>query len=171
MKCIKPFAVLFLFLLITSSCSEDDNNNNPADNAQFTATLDGGSFNNYSATLGFYNAELGITNNTLNINVTDANNNVINMFMNSTGGLGSGVIKQIGDVDSENFSTTVVIRDQEAQITYSSISGSITITENRVNPSDDEYNIISGTFNITASINTGAEVIMTGSFSDLQYFN
>ncbi|MEZ4793445.1 MAG: hypothetical protein R2783_08310 [Gelidibacter sp.] len=171
MKHFKTLCLVFFAFVLISCGKDDDSVDNPADNAQFNATINGGTFSNYSSTLGFYIAQPGISENTLSINVTDSNNNVINMFMNSTNGLGNGTIKEIGDVDTNGFSTTVAIRDQVAQITYTSISGSITITDSRVNPADSEYRLISGSFDIVASINTGTQVTMTGTFSNLQYSN
>ncbi|MEW4924544.1 hypothetical protein [Algibacter sp. 2305UL17-15] len=170
MKNLKKVCMLFIALALMG-CSKDENNDNPADNAQFTAAINGGTFTDYSAKLGFYNAEKGIGENTLVISITDENNNIIRIFLNGTGGLGNGTIKKIGNVDSNNFSTNVTIRDQAAQVTYSSTSGSITITDSRANPADSGYHLISASFNVTTSTNTGTDVTMTGTLSNMEYLN
>ena len=171
MKHLKILTLLFISVVIMSCSKSDSEEENPADNATFNVSINGSSFNNYNATLGFYVAEIGISGNSLGINVTDSNNNVINLFLNASGGLASGTTKQIGDVDADNFATSAVIRDQVAQVTYYGSSGSITITKSIENPSDSDYRLISGTFNITAPGNNSTTVTMTGSFSDFEYSN
>jgi hypothetical protein len=167
MKTIKKISILFI-ALVTISCSSEDDVKNPADNPEFNATLNGGPFTDYQATLGYAYAEKGISGNTLIINVTDSNNNTIRLFLNSTGGLGNGVTKTIGTMDSDGFITTVTIRDQASQITYSSKSGSITILENKENPADDQYRVVSGNFNvITASGAT--DVTISGTFKNIEF--
>lgn len=167
MKNLKTLAILFVAFLVFS-CSKDDNGSDSNVEASFTATIDGGTFTNYSAMLGFY--DLQSTDGTLTISVTDSNNNVIRIFMNSTGGLSAGVVKQVGDIDGNGFGTAVAIRDQGAQITYNSISGSIRITENVAHPDDSGRRLVSGNFNIVANNNTSADVTMTGSYSNLDFF-
>ena len=166
MRHLKSIGILCLSLLILS-CSKDDDSSGDALEAIFTAAINGGSFNNYTAKLGFYDASS--SQGTLTISVTDDSNNVIRIFVNSTGGLSGGVIKQVGDVDSNGFGTNVTIRDQAAQITYSSIDGSITIARNIENPDNEQQRLVSGSFNITASTNTGDTVTMTGSYENIAF--
>ena len=172
MKHSNILLLLVSFVIFTFSCSKDEENDeDPADNAAFNATINGGIFTNYNATLGFYSADQGIGQNNLTINVTDANNNIVRLFMNETDGLGSGTVKQINNADSNGFVTNLIFRDQEAQVTYSSISGSITISENIENPSNSEFRLISGSFNVITSTNTGTEVSVDGTFSNMVYLD
>jgi len=160
--------ILLVLSLVTLSCSGDDDGGSNAGTPEFTATINGGTFNNYTAALeGFsVTASVGLT-----IAITDTNFNIIRLFMNNTGGFSSGVVKEVGNIDSDGFVTTVTIRDQEALITYTATSGSISISEVRSNPDEPSLKSISGTFNITASDNNGATVTMTGSFSNLDYLD
>ncbi len=103
------------------------------------------------------------------MNITDANNNVIRIFLNSTDGLNGGVVKEVNNVDPNNFVTQVVIRDQAAMITYNSISGTITILESLVSAEDPDYRLVTGGFNIVASTNTGGDVTMIGNFEYFKY--
>ncbi|MEZ4801197.1 MAG: hypothetical protein R2797_00385 [Gelidibacter sp.] len=170
MKHSNILLVAFSLFLFTFSCSKDDNkDDDQTAEPEFSASINGGTFSDYHATLGFYNATSGASANSLNITITDSNNNIINIFLNGTGGLNSGVIKEMNNVDSEGFVTNLVIRDQAAQVTYTSTSGSITISENREGPSDSGYRYISGDINVTTSTNTGTEVTITGSFTDFKY--
>lgn len=172
MKHSSILLLLVSLVFFTFSCSKDEGSDeNPAENAEFNATINGGIFTNYSATLGFYSAEHAVGQNTLTINVTDANNNIVRLFMNDTDGLGSGTVKQINNADSNGFVTNLIFRDQEAQVTYSSISGSITISENIENPSNSEYRLISGSFNVITSTNTGTELTVNGTFSNMEYLD
>jgi len=166
MKNLKSISLLLLTVLLLA-CSKDDDSSNGAPEAAFTAAINGGSFSNYTANLGFYDASS--TQGTLTISITDDNNNIIRIFVNSTGGLSGGVVKQVGDVDSNGFGTNVTIRDQAAQITYSSIDGSVTISRNVANPDDEQQRLVSGSFNITASTNTGTTVTMTGSYENIAF--
>jgi hypothetical protein len=170
MKNLKILSFLFISIVMMS-CSKDDNKDNPADNAEFNAIINGGTFSNYSSTLGFYHAEIGISGNSLRIDVTDANNNTINLFINSTGGLDGPVIKEVGNMDTDGFITSANIRDQASMLTYSAISGTITIGTNKENPSDSDYRLITGEFNITANNSTTGEITMIGSFKNLEYAN
>ena len=165
MKTLKTFSLLFFSLLILS-CSKDDNNGggdtDPA--AEFTATINGGPYNNLIATLGSYSSD---STNGLTIAVVDANGNTIRLFMNSTGGFNSGVTKEVGNIDSNGFQTGTLFRDQATQIIYYSISGSIKITQNSASNSDPDNRVVSGTFNVTASINSGSTLTMTGNFNNI----
>ena len=166
MRHLKSIGILCLTLL-TLSCSKDDDSNSDAPEAAFTAAINGGSFSNYTANLGFYDASS--SQGTLTISITDDNNNIIRIFVNSTGGLSGGVVKQVGDVDSNGFGTNVTIRDQAAQITYSSIDGSVTISHNVAHPDNDIQRLVSGSFNITATTNTGDTVTMTGNYENIAF--
>lgn len=167
MKNLKAICLLFVFLVVLSCSKNDDSDSGEAVTPTFTATITGGSFGNYSSTLGFHSSNS--SDGTLTIAITDANNHIIRIFLNATGGLSNGVVKQIGDVDSNGFATTVTIRDQDAQITYNSTSGSISISGNREHPDESGRRLISGNFTITASTNTGEEVMMTGNFTNIDY--
>ena len=85
-------------------------------------------------------------------------------------GFSTGVVKEIGNVDGNGFATTVIIRDQDAQITYNASSGSITITSLR-NGDGDNFKLINGNFNVTATTNTGETVTMTGNFKNIEYLD
>lgn len=167
MKTLKTLCVLFLSVLIFScSKKDDDGGGGSAGEPEFNATINGGSFgNNYSAKLGYYSTT---TTNGITIAVTDENQNIIRIFLNETGGFDT-VIKEIGNVDDNGFVTNVIIRDQTAMITYNSTEGSITITENKANPEVEGGRVISGNFSVTASINTGDTVTMTGNFKNIAY--
>ncbi len=165
MKNLRIFTLL-LFSVLLHSCSGDDDSGVGDPAPTFNATINGGDFNNYSAEPGSISATSTVG---LTITVTDSNNNVIRIFLNSTGGFNSGVTKEIGNVDSDGFATNVTIRDQEAAITYTSNAGSISITGNSESPEDSNFRLISGNFDITASDNTGTTVTMTGNFSNIIY--
>ncbi len=158
-----------LFSVALLSCNKDDESDSSGTDpeAAFNATINGGNFSNYISTLGFYDASS--SDGTLSISVTDSNNNVVRLFMNSTGGLNSGVVKEINNTDPNNFVTQVVIRDQTAMVTYTSISGNITILENRQSAEDSNYRLVTGNFIITASTSTGTNITMTGNFDNIKY--
>ena len=79
------------------------------------------------------------------------------------------MIKEIGNVDGNGFVTNVILRDQQAMITYNSTEGRIVINENKANPEMEDGRLISGTFDVKASINTGETVTMTGTFKNIAY--
>tara|TARA_R110002124_G_C8974716_1_gene515953 strand:- start:113326 stop:113838 length:513 start_codon:yes stop_codon:yes gene_type:complete len=168
MKTLKTLTILLLTLAIVS-CNKDDGDSvgQTDPEVRFNATINGGTFTNYNSTLGFYDA--GSSDGTLTLNITDANNNVIRIFLNSTDGLNGGVVKEVNNVDPNNFVTQVVIRDQAAMITYNSISGTITILESLVSAEDPDYRLVTGGFNIVASTNTGGDVTMIGNFEYFKY--
>lgn len=167
MKTLKTLCILFLATLILScSKKDDDGDGGGAPPAEFKATLNGGSFgSNYIAELGNYSTD---STNGITIAVTDSNLNIIRIFMNETGGFDT-VIKEIGNVDGNGFVTNVIIRDQQAMITYNSTEGRIVINENKSNPEMEGGRLISGTFDVIASINTGETVTMTGTFKNIAY--
>lgn len=168
MKTLKTLCILFLATLVLS-CSKKDDDGDGGDGAppaEFKATLNGGSFgSNYIAELGNYSTD---STNGITISVTDSNLNIIRIFMNETGGFDT-VIKEIGNVDGNGFVTNVIIRDQQAMITYNSTEGRIVINENKSNPEMEGGRLISGTFDVIASINTGETVTMTGTFKNIAY--
>ncbi len=169
MKTLKTICILFLSVLIISCSKKDDGDDGggSAGEPEFNATINGGSFgSNYNVELGSYAAD---SNNGVTIAVTDSNLNIIRVFMNMTGGFGSGILKEIGNVDDNGFVTNVIIRDQAAMITYNSTTGNIGITEDKENPENEGGRLISGNFTVTATINTGESVTMTGSFKNIAY--
>jgi hypothetical protein len=168
MKTLKTLCILFLSVAIISCSKKDDDGDGGggAPPAEFKATLNGGSFgSNYTAELGSYSTD---KTNGVTIAVTDANSNIIRIFMNQTGGF-DNVIKEIGNVDDNGFVTNVILRDQQANNTYYATEGRIVITENKANPESEGGRLLSGTFDIKASINTGEMVTMTGNFKNIAY--
>ena len=167
--------ILFLSI-IALSCSKDDHIENPetqqnteAQDPAFQAAINGGTFTDFSFVLSVYNITKG-SNGTISINVADNQGNDVNLFLNNTGGFGNGTVKQIGDMDSNNFVTNAVIRDLQSPVTYFSSTGNITITNNREHPTETGHRLISGNYNITASSIDGSQITtMTGSFTELDF--
>ncbi len=90
--------------------------------------------------------------------------------MNSTNGFSVNATKEIANVDSNNFRTFVLIRQQSPQLSYNSTSGSVTITGNVVNSANSNQRLISGRFNnISASTSSGDITTLTGTFTNLAY--
>lgn len=167
MKNLKTLCILLLSLSIISCSSSDDDGGGSAPEAEFKATIKGGTFgDNYTATFGSYytDTSAGIT-----IVINDENNNLIRIFLNDKGGFDSGVNKVIGEIDNNGFYTGVVIRDQTEEISYNSTEGNINLQENKKNPASDSGRLISGTFNVTAVSNTASTVTMTGTFKNIAY--
>lgn len=163
------FCILF-FSMIMLSCSSDDSNNDPIEGPGFNATINGGTFSNYSFKLGAYEAVKGSNGNTLRITMADKNGKQITLFLNSSGGFDKGTVKQMGDVDSDEFITYVEIKDNQPSTLYFSQSGNLKITNNREHPSNSQKSLISGEFNIVASTTDGTiSITMKGSFNDLEY--
>ncbi|MEO8933748.1 MAG: hypothetical protein ABI295_05525 [Xanthomarina sp.] len=167
---------LFILSIITLSCSKNDDNNNndnsPAQQAAFQAEINGGTFSNYSFTIGYYEITKGTFGNTLSIDISDSNGELVTLFLNGTGGFSSGTVKEMGNNDSNNFRTYVLIRQQQPQLSYYSSSGSVTITNNREHPTESGYRLISGHFNVVASTADGNKTTsMSGTFTDLKYVN
>jgi len=169
----------FILSIITLSCSKDDdesndnnNNNGPAQTPEFQAEINGGTFSNYTYTIGVYEVIKSANNNTLSINTADSNGRLITLFLNETGGFSSSTVKEMGNRDSNDFTTFASIREQETQTNYFSTSGSVTITTNRVHPSETGHRLISGNFTIDASTADGMNsATMTGSFTELDYID
>ncbi|MBW2937402.1 hypothetical protein KXJ69_04755 [Aureisphaera sp. CAU 1614] len=164
MKILKTLSLLFLSILILSCSKKDDGGSDTDAEATFNATINGGPYSNLAATLGSYSAD---SSNGFTIAVVDANGNTIRLFMNSTGGFTNGVTKEVGNIDSNGFQTSALFRDAQTQVIYNSISGSMKITQNKESNNDPSNRVVTGTFNITANINTGTTITMTGSFNNI----
>ena len=182
MKNLLLLPVLCLSLIFTS-CNSNDDDSNENDDVQtglptepqgtsFTANITGGTFTNYPFSLGVYQVTKGTNGNTLSIDVADTQGQNINLFLNGTEGFSNGTVKEMGNVDSDNFNTYAVIRDMQSQISYFSSSGNVTITHNENHPTEDGVKIISGTYNINAAtIDGNHETNLTGTFTELEYLN
>lgn len=170
MKNLKTLCILLLSVLIISCSKKDDGDGGgSAPEAEFNATINGGGFgNNYASRLGFYSGDYS-NDSGLTLAVTDANTNIVRIFLNQTGGFGSGITKVIGDVGPNGLVTNIIIRDQTNQVTYNSSDGEINITENKENPESESGRLISGNFTITATSGAGPTITMTGSFKNFAY--
>lgn len=169
MKNLRIIPILF-FSMIIMSCSSDDPNDGPSEGPKFQATINGGTFSNYSFEIGVYEVVKGTNGNTLKINMADKNGKQITLFLNSSGGFESGAVKQMGDVDTDKFRTYIEIKDNQPSAQYFSQSGSLKITSNREHPSNSQKSMISGAFNIVASTVDGkTSITMKGSFNDLEF--
>lgn len=172
MKNLHVIYLLFLSMSILSCSSDDTTVDKPTEGPGFQATLNGGTFSNYGFKLGVYEAKKGANGNTLSINTADSNGKAINLFLNNTDGFKSGTVKQIGNVDSDNFVTHAVIRDVQPSVSYYSKNGTIKITNSRKHPSNAQLHLISGEFNIVASSADGTNTTtIKGSFNELAYTN
>lgn len=166
----------FLFLSIfTLSCNKDDGDetsteNTPAGVAEIQAVINGGTYSDYSFTIGVYQITKGTNGNTLSIDIADPNGDMLTLFLNGTDGFSSGTVKEMGNIDSDNFTTYILIRQQQPQVSYFSSSGTITITNNREHPTASGHRLISGDFSITAASIDGTNTTsMTGSFTELDF--
>ena len=171
---MKTRTILFMLLagILFFSCSKDNADDDPGIErvSDFFAIINGGTFSFYESTLDFYTASS--EENTLTITSTDINGNTIRLFGNSSGGVGAGTIKVIGDVDDIGFVTTVVVRDAANMVTYNSISGDIVILENVVDPSDSDYRFFSGNFDIILNAEgASASVTLEGDFTNIRMIN
>jgi hypothetical protein len=169
MKTLITLSILFLSLVIISCSKKDDGDDGgSAPEAEFSATINGGGFgSNYSSRLGFYSSDY--SDNGLTLAVTDENTNIVRIFLNQTGGFGSGITKIINDVATNGFVTSVVIRDQTNQVTYNASEGEINILENQENPENEDGRLISGNFTITATSGSGPAITMSGNFKNFAY--
>lgn len=168
MKNLRLLQILFLSLVIFSCDSEDDSNGSPVQEQGIVATIDGGTYNNYSFTDGVYSVTKG---STISIEAADSNGDNLTLFLNGTGGFSKGTVKQMGDNDSNNFKTYVLIRQQETQLSYFALeTGNITITNNRKHPTESGIRLISGTFSVTATSTVDNHTAtMNGTFTELEY--
>ncbi|WP_156033024.1 hypothetical protein [Sediminibacter sp. Hel_I_10] len=165
--------VSFLFV----SCDKDDDSNDNQDNnipnlegTDFKATIDGGDFSDYDFNLGAYTITTVSSNSTMSIDVGDLNGEQITLFLNATGGFDSGTVKQMNNVDADNYRTYGLFRQSSPQMSYYSSEGSVTITENKVHPTESGVRLISGNFDISAAtIDDTSNIEMTGAFSELEY--
>lgn len=163
----KTLSILFLSVLIISCSKKDDDNEDSAPAATFSGSINGGPFSNYTAKLGSYSTETSVG---LTLAIIDENGNTIRIFMNQTGGFTSGTVKTIGNVDTEGFVTNALIHHAESQVTFNSTSGSITISENRTTPGEEDSNIISGSYSLTLTDNLGTTTVtMNGTFNNFAY--
>ncbi|EGV42265.1 hypothetical protein BZARG_543 [Bizionia argentinensis JUB59] len=173
MKKLCVFTFIFFSVNILLSCSSDDDNgndNSPAQDATFQAVINGGNYSEYSFTLGIYDVSKGTNGNTLNIETVDTQGELITLFLNGTGGFGSGTVKEMGNVDSNKFTNYILIRQKQPQISYYSSNGNVTITKNREHPTKPGYRLISGKFNTTATSPDGNHTTtMSGTFKELEY--
>jgi len=156
------------------SCDKDDDNDNNepiSGDPGITANINGGTYNNYTFTDGIYQVTLGTNSPTMSIDAADIFGDQITIFLNGTGGFESGAVKNMGNIDSNNFTTYVNIRQQSStQISYFSTSGNVSIVENKAHPTEAGKRLISGSFNVTAtSISGDNTTVMTGSFTELEY--
>lgn len=165
MKNLKTLCILFLSVLIISCSKKDDDSEQSAPEASFSGTINGGPFTNYTAKLGSYSTDPSVG---LTLAVIDANGNTIRLFMNQTGGLSAGIIKEIGNVDTDGFVTSAVVHHAESQTTFYASEGSISITENRATPGEEDSNIISGSYTLTL-ISGGTTITLNGTFNNFMY--
>lgn len=169
MKNFKTICILLLSLVIISCSKKDDDGGGSAPEAEFSATINGGGFgSNYASRLGFYSTDYS-NDNGLTLAITDENTNIVRIFLNQTGGFGSGITKIVGDMAPNGFVTNVIIRDQTNQVTYDSSEGEINILENVENPESEDGRLISGNFTITATSGVGPSITMTGNFKNFAY--
>ena len=172
MKNLRLLQIL-IFALLMMSCDKDDGNDNNeqlSGDPGIAASINGGSFSNHTFTDGIYQITLGTYGTTMSIDTADIIGDQITLFLNGTGGFESGTVKNMGDLDSNNFTTYVNIRQSSTQISYFSTSGNVTIIENRAHPTEAGTRLISGTFNVSAaSITDDNTTVMTGSFTELEY--
>ena len=167
MKTLKTLSILFLSVLIIScSSNDDDEGGETAPEASFTGIINGGPFSNYTAKLGSYSTDPSVG---LTLAVLDANGNTIRLFMNQTGGLSAGTKKEMGNVDKDGYVTGVLVYHADSQVTFNASEGNITISENRLNPGDEDSNIISGSFTLKLNDSMGVTLTMNGTFNNFVY--
>ena len=167
MKILKTLSILFFSLLIIScSSKDDDDDGGSAPAASFTGIINGGPFENYTAKLGSYSTDPSVG---LTLAVIDANGNTIRIFMNQTGGLSAGTVKQMGNVDNDGFITSALVHHADSQTTFNASEGNITISENRATPGEENSNIISGSYTLKLNDNVGTNVTLNGTFNNFEY--
>ncbi len=167
MKNLRILCILFLSVLIIScSKKDDDEGEGSAPAASFTGIINGGPFANYTAKLGSYSTDPSVG---LTLAVLDADGNTIRLFMNQTGGLSAGTIKEIGNVDNDGFITSALVHHADSQTTFNASEGNISISENRATPGDEDSNIISGSYTMTLNDNVGTSLTLNGTFNNFEY--
>ena len=172
---MKNLKLLMLVVLsVTVFCcskSDDSSDGNPIPrDADFSATINGDTFANYQSVLDSYYASS--TEGTLTIVVTDTNTNIIRIFINETNGLNTSTENLIGDVSPQGFVTTVTVRDQTNQVTYTSASGSITILENVISADEDDIRYVTGNFEIILNAEMSSNpVTFNGVFDNIRFVN
>jgi hypothetical protein len=164
----------FLLAIFIMSCDKDDGNDNNealSGDPGITANINGGSYSNYTFVDAIYQITLGTNGTTMSIDAGDINGDQITLFLNGTGGFEPGTVKTMGDLDTNNFTNFVNIRQlSSTQISYFSTSGNVTIVENIPHPTEAGTRLISGTFNISADSTTDSyTTVMTGTFIELEY--
>jgi hypothetical protein len=171
MKNLHFLSVLLVFTILSCSSDNETTNNAPPDE-NFQAVINGNLYSNFTFDLGVYDITKNASNNTLTIDIADTSGNMITLFLNETGGFGTGTVKQMGNTDINNFRTFGLIRQPNPQVSYFSNSGSLTITNNREHPTEAGQRLISASFNITTASTDGINsATMTGTFTDFKYTN
>ena len=171
MKHINLLKVICLCLVIWSCDSDSgDPQITLSDNPGIEAIINGGTYTNYRFANGIYQISLGNSNQNMSINAGDDNGHQLTLFLNGTGGFSTGAVKTIGDTDSDNFRTYVLIREANSQVNYYATTGSISINRYQAHPNKSGFRVISGVFNISATSEDGMHnTSMTGGFTDLEF--
>ena len=163
-------SLLFVLLIICFfSCSDDGNEDATLpEEPAFSATLNGATFSNFQSELATVSAESVGAN--LTITVTDKEMNLFRFFISDISDLDSGSVIEIGDINSEGQFTNVTIRDQANQVTYNAISGEITITNSRIDSSDEDINLVDGFFELILNNGTSSETVTAnGVFENISF--
>ncbi|WP_456438263.1 hypothetical protein [Psychroserpens sp.] len=173
MKNLK-FMMLLVLSVALCSCDNSDDSDGGGDpiprNVDFQATINGGAFTDYQFVLGTYYADS--TEGTLIISVTDSNANIVRIFINETNNLGTSTENIIGDESIQGFINTVTVQDQANSVTYTSVSGSITILENVISANENGISYITGDFEIVLNSETSTDsVTLNGAFADVRFVN
>ena len=170
MKNLRLLSILFVSI-ITLSCNKDDANSATQEKG-FQAVINGATYSDYSFVLSVFEITKGTNGNTLSIDISDNNGDMITLFLNGSGGFSSDTVKEMGNIDSNNFVTYALVRQSQPQVSYYSSSGNVTITNNRTHPTESGHRLISGNFNIAATALDGMNMLsMTGSFTELDYID
>ena len=125
MKNFKQLFTIAILLTLIACSKNDDDGGSTAGEAFYSATINGGAFSNFTSTLGYYSPDSN--GNGLTLAIVDQNTNTVRIFLNKTGGFSNGVVKTIGNMDGDGFTTSVIIRSDETQQIYNSTEGNITI--------------------------------------------
>lgn len=172
MKTLKflMLAVLSITVLCCSSSDDSGDGDDVPRDADFSAAINGETFTNYQSALESYYATHA--EGTLTIVVTDANTNIVRLFINETHGLQTGSQNIIGNVSPLGYVTTVTVRDQANQITYTSVSGHINILENVQSSGEEDTRYVTGNFELVLNAEMSSNpVTMTGVFENIRYVN